>query len=358
MHRSRKQSEVGFTMVELLVAMAVTLIIMVGAVMLFSNVMQTSSLTLKRSEVQTEARAAISQMTRDLSQAGTGVPLNGIAIPSAATGGADPNFACDAGTCYTGANAAYKLGLLYKVTPGSGIGPNVSEPTDAIKIVYVDPSLPWTAFQAATIAANGSSLTMPLATAPAVTDPAVGVTVGDVILLQNAYGSAIGVVTGVAGRTITFGADPLSINQVGAAAGNIKALAITPATVPVTYPPTQVARLMMVTYFVQAVVGPDGQPDARLMRQSGSHPPVPVAEHIEDLQLTYDVVDPITNALTSNSPDTVIGGLVQANQIRKININVTSRALRAEAGAGKQPQRVNLTTSIGPRNLSFSDRYK
>jgi type II secretory pathway pseudopilin PulG len=357
MHGSRKQSEVGFTMVELLVAMAVTLIIMVGAVVLFSNVMQTSSLTLKRSEVQTEARAALSQMTRDLSQAGTGVPLNGIAIPSATTGGADPNFACDAGTCYTAANTAFKQGLLYKVTPGSGIGNLVSEPTDSIKIVYVDPTLPWTAFQAATIAVNGSSLTMPPATVPAVTDPAVGITPGDVLLLQNAYGSAIGVVTGVGGQTITFGADPLKINQVAANSGNIKALA-TPNSQPVTYPATQVARLMMVTYFVQAFVGPDGLPDARLMRQSGSHPPVPVAEHIEDLQITYDIIDPVTNVLTSNSSDTVVGGVVQANQIRKININVTSRAVRAEAGAGKQPQRVNLTTSIGPRNLSFRDRYK
>ena len=188
--------------------------------------------------------------------------------------------------------------------------------------------------------------------------PHAQVTPGDVLLLQNAYGSAIGVVTGVGGQTITFGVDPLRINQVGAASGNIKALAITPATNPVTYPATQVSRLIMVTYFVQAVVGPDGQPDARLMRQSGSHPPVPVAEHIEDLKLTYDLVNPLTSALTSNSPDAVVGGLVQANQIRKININVTSRAVRAEAGAGKQRQRVNLTTSIGPRNLSFSDRYK
>jgi prepilin-type N-terminal cleavage/methylation domain-containing protein len=354
MHRSRKLPEVGFTMIELLVAMVVTLVIMAGAVMLFKNVMQTSNLTLKRSEVQTEARAAISQMTRDLSQAGTGVPLNGIAIPSAGTGGADPSFACDAGACYTGADAAYTQGLLYKVTPGDGIGPSISEPSDAIKIVYVDPTLPWTAFQAATIAVNGSSLTMPAATLPAVTDPAVGVTPGDVLLLQNAYGSAIGVVTAAGGQTITFGADPLNINQVGAAAGNVKALA-TPKSNPVTYPATQVSRLMMVTYFIQPIVGPNG-PDTRLMRQSGSHPPVPVAEHIEDLQLTYDLVDPITNALTSNSPDAVVGGLAQPNQIRKININVTSRAVRADLG-GPELQRVNLTTSIGPRNLSFRDRY-
>jgi type IV pilus assembly protein PilW len=356
MPHSRKQPQVGFTMIELLVAMVVTVIIVGGAVMLFSSALQTSNVTLKHSEVQTEARAAISQMTRDLSQAGTGVPLNGIAIPAAATGGADPNFACDAGQCYTGADPAYKQGLLYKVTPGDGIGPNISEASDAIKIVYVDPTLPWTAFQAATIAVNGSSLTMPAATAPAVTDPAVGVTPGDILLLQNVYGSAIGVVTAVAGQTITFGVDPLNINQVGAPAGNIKALA-TPKSNPVTYPATQVARLTMVTYFIQQFVGPNG-PDARLMRQSGSHPPVPVAEHIEDLQLTYDIVNPITNALTSNSPDAVIAGLAQPNQIRKININVTSRAVRADVGVGKLPQRVNLTTSIGPRNLSFRDRYK
>jgi prepilin-type N-terminal cleavage/methylation domain-containing protein len=345
MHRSRKEAQVGFTMIELLVASAVTLVVLAGAVLLFSNAMQTSNSTLKRSEVQTEARAAISQMTRDLSQAGTGVPLNGVAIPAAATGGADPNFACDAGQCYTGTDPAYKQGLLYKVTPGNGIGPNVSEPSDAIKIVYVDPTLPWTAFQAATIAVNGSSLTMPAATLPAVTDPAVGVTPGDVILLQNVYGSAVGVATAVAGQTITFGVDPLNINQPGAAAGNIKALA-TPNSNPVTYPATQVSRLIMVTYFIQTFVGPSG-PDARLMRQSGSHPPVPVAEHIEDLQLTYDVIDPNTNALTSNSPDALIGGLVQQG--------LASRFGNRSGTTEGQPNDLDRTAkSQFPRPLSIS----
>jgi prepilin-type N-terminal cleavage/methylation domain-containing protein len=356
MDRLRNQLEKGFTLVELLVAMAVTVIILGGALLLFSNSIQTSNLTLKRSEVETEARAALNQISRDLSQAGTGVPLNGIAIPSVGTGGANPNFACDATQCYTGLDAAYTQGLLYKVTPGNTIGPTISEPSDAIKIVYVDPTLNWAAFQAATIAVNGSSLTMPAATAPAVTDPAVGITPGDVILLQNVYGSAVGVVTAVGGQTITFGGDALNINQVAAPAGNIKSLA-TPGSNPVTYPAIQVSRLMMVTYFIQTFVGANG-PDARLMRQLGSHPPVPVAEHIEDLKFTYDVVDPITNALTANSPDAVTGNppVSQPNQIRKININVTSKAIRKDVGG--QVQRINLTTSVGPRNLSFRDRYQ
>jgi type II secretory pathway pseudopilin PulG len=358
MARYRKQSQLGFTMVELVVATAVTVTVIAAAVLVFANSVQTSNLTLKRSEVETEARAVLTQISRDLSQAGTAVPLNGIAIPSLGTGGANPNFACDAAQCYTGADPAYTQGILYKVTPGYQIGPTISEPTDAIKITYVDPTLDWSAFQAAIIAANGSSLTMPVATLPAVTDPAVGVTPGDVILLQNAYGSAIGIVTAVAGQTITFGGDPLNINQIGAAAGNIKSLA-TPASAPVTYPATQVSRLMVVSYFVQSFLGPNG-PDARVMRQNGAHAPVPVAEHIEDLKFTYDVIDPVSNALTANSPDAVIGSpaVPQPSQIRKININVTSKAVRADLNTSRSTQRVNLTTSIGPRNLSFRDRYQ
>jgi prepilin-type N-terminal cleavage/methylation domain-containing protein len=358
MNRRSRHAQTGFTLIELLIATALAVTMLAAAVLVFRHSVQTSNVTLKRSEVQTEARAALSQITRDLSQAGTGVPLNGIAIPSLGTGGANPNFACDSSQCYTGVDPAYTQGLLYKVTPGYDIGPTISERSDAIKIAYVDPTIDWSAFQAANIAPNGGSLTMPAATLPAVTDPAVGVTPGDVILLQNVYGSAIGVATAVAGQTITFGADPLNINQPGAAAGNIAALA-TPGSNPVTYPPTQVSRLTMVSYFIQSFVGPNG-PDARLMRQSGSHLAVPVAEHIEDLKFTYDVIDPISNALTANSPDAVIGSpaVAQPNQIRKININVTSKAVRADLNAAATTQRVNLTTSIGPRNLSFRDRYQ
>jgi prepilin-type N-terminal cleavage/methylation domain-containing protein len=358
MARYCKHPQHGFTLVELLVATALTVTVIGAAVLVFTNSVQTSGQSLKRSEVQTEARAAISQITRDLSQAGTAVPLNGIAIPSLATGGANPNFACDASQCYTAVDPAYTQGLLYKVTPGYVIGPTISEPSDAIKITYVDPTLDWSAFQAATIAPNGSSLTMPAATLPAVNDAAVGITPGDVILLQNAYGSAIGVATAVAGQTITFGVDPLNINQPGAPAGNIAALA-TPASNPVTYPATQVSRLMMVSYFIQTFVGPSG-PDSRLMRQNGSHSPAPVAEHIEDLKFTYDVIDPVSNALTANSPAAVLGNpaVPQPNQIRKVNINVTSKAVRADLSSAATTQRVNLTTSIGPRNLSFRDRYQ
>ena len=355
MYRLSSNSGNGFTLVELLVAMLVTITILAGAVHLFKQSLNTSDLTVRRSEVQTEVRAALNQIGRDLSQAGTGVPLGGVPIPSAASGGADPNFACDINQCYLGANIPFTQGVLYQVTPGNTIGANISEPSDAIKITYVDPNLDWSAVSTTAIAANGSSLTMPAGTLPAVNDPAVGITAGDVLLLQNGIGSAVGVATGVGGSTINFGLDPLNLNQTGAPTGNIKAIA-TPASNPVTYPATKVSRLVMITYFIQVVATPDG-PDSRLMRQVGAHPPVPVAEHIEDLQLTYDIVDE-SGALISNLPNAVSGNppTSKANQIRKINISITGRSLRA--GQNNRVQRVNLSTSVGPRNLSFRDRYQ
>jgi type II secretory pathway pseudopilin PulG len=355
MRRSLNRSDLGFTMIELLMAVVVTIVIVGGGILVFTSSAQSSTRSLKYSEIQTEARAALSQITRDLSQAGTSVPLNGIPIPSFTAGGANPNFACDTTQCYTGADIPFTQGLLYKITPGNVIGPTISEPSDAIKLVYVDPTLNWSAIQGVAIAPNGGSLVMPVGTVPAVNDPAVGVTPGDVMLLQNANGSAVGVVTGIFGQTIFFGPDPLNINQVNAPSGNIKALA-TAGTNPLTYPATQVSRLTMVTYFIQPFAGPNG-PDARIMRQVGTHPPIPIAEHIEDLKFTYDVVDPVTNSLTANSLDASIGTppVSQPNQIRKVNISVTARAVRREATGDFL--RINLTTSIGPRNLSFRDRY-
>src|SRR5260370_2209974 len=216
MHRLCRKSQSGFTLMELMVAMLVTLLVVGGAFWLFQSSEQTAGLTLQRSETQTEVRAALNQIGRDLSQVGIGVRLGGVAIPSAATGGANPNFACDVNQCYLAANNPFTQGVLYKVTPGDGIGPNITEPSDAIKITYVDPNLDWSAFSTTTITANGDSLTMPAGTLPAVNDPAGGILPGDVILLQNNIGSAVGVVSAGAARTITFGLDPLKLKQSGA----------------------------------------------------------------------------------------------------------------------------------------------
>src|SRR5260370_26783554 len=118
MHRLYRKSHRGFTLIELMVAMLVTLLVVGAAFWLFQSSEQTAGLTLQRSEIQTEVRAALNQIERDLSQAGTGVPLGGVAIPSAATGGANPNFAYDINQWFLSGNNPFTQGVLYNVNPG------------------------------------------------------------------------------------------------------------------------------------------------------------------------------------------------------------------------------------------------
>src|SRR4051812_30746159 len=116
--RRRQQ---GFTIVELMIAIAVTLIMMTAAMMIYQRSVQVSGVVTNRAEMQAELRAASDQIARDLNQAGTGIPIGGIPIPSAATGGADPLIGCDANQCYL--TASMTTGVLYKVIPGNSLGP-------------------------------------------------------------------------------------------------------------------------------------------------------------------------------------------------------------------------------------------
>ncbi len=354
-----------------MVAVTITLLVMAAAVSLYRQSLQVSVTVNQQSEMQTEIRGAMNQFARDLNQAGTGIPLGGIPIPSAATGGANPKFACDAlNGCYISSGNTFTQGVLYSVTPANGIGPDVLQPSDAIIITYLDPVLSplvdptlcnpnpdcnWSTKSTTTLASNGSSVTMPTGLSPAMNDLAYGLNVGDVLLLQNSIGSAVGVVTNFdpGSRIISFAnGDPLNLNQSAATAGNIKALKAGAA-----YPAVTVSRVVMITYFLQTVNRPSG-PDTQLMRQVGAKTPTPVADHIEDMQFTYDVFDADSSVLTAALADAATGSppTPVPNQIRKINIIMTVRSPRPNAQGVYD--HFTLTTSIGPRNLSFHDRYQ
>ena len=342
----------GFTLIELMVAIVVTVTVMIAAMSVYQKSVQVSTTVTQQAEMQAELRGAANQLVRDLNQAGTGIPIGGIPIPKTGGGGTNPRFACDSVKCYIAANNTFTQGVLYKVTPANGVGPNVVQASDAIIITYTDPGLNWSAYTTQVAAADGSTITLPAGTTPPLNDPAVGLNVGDVLLLQNANGAAAGVVTtyNASTRVITFAnLDPLNMNQSGATAGNIKSLNIAAA-------PTTVFRIMMITYFIQQINTPSGS-DTQLMRQIGARTPTPVADHIEDLQFTYDVFDSNTSNLTAALPDAATGSPATPvpNQIRKINITMSVRSPRRNAQGSYD--HFTLTTSLGPRNLSFHDRY-
>jgi hypothetical protein len=91
------------------------------------------------------------------------------------------------------------------------------------------------------------------------------------------------------------------------------------------------------------------------MRQVNALPSVPVAENVEDLQITYDTFDDATLTATANlsSLPNTYGVL---NQIRKINVTVSVQAASQDTFKAKH-ERFSLKTSVSARNLAFRDRY-
>lgn len=351
----------GFSLVELLVAMTLGLIVLAGAVALFRQGVDVSYMVTQRAEMQQNARVAINTIARDLSIAGTGVPAGGIQLPSGA-GSTGSLRGCSVAAC--GLWGYLVDNRLYSVTPGDGVGPVVSGvATDIVTVVYADYRLDLNNCPATNITPAGSQMDLDKALCPDVTSPAVGLVIGDMIVLCNINGCAAGVVTNVQSsgptlKVIYANSDPLSVNQPSAAFGNIAALA-NPPPPPGNYPQTRAFRILTTTYFIDIPAGPDGvvgtgdDGSPRLMRQVNALAPAPVAENIENLQFSYDIFDENLGVATANLPDAAGA----PNQIRKINISVRARS-PVQGLFRRGYERLALTTSVSGRNLTFKDRYE
>ena len=74
----------GFTLLELMVSMALGLIVMAAMASLFKSGMNSTMLITQRAETQQNMRAAIDLMVKDISLAGAGLPSGGIQLPTGA----------------------------------------------------------------------------------------------------------------------------------------------------------------------------------------------------------------------------------------------------------------------------------
>lgn len=342
------QASRGFTIVELIIAMGLATVVLSGALALTSQAVGISDMVTQRSEMQQNGRVAVNLLARDLSLAGTGFPTDGVQLPSG-TSSQDSYFACDSSGCYI-TNNVYTQERLFAVTPGDGRGPTVNGlATDIVTLVYNDTSSELDEFLLTDIQDDGEKIWFDLNTTPAYDDPVVGLKAGDVLLFSNSNGTAVGQVTAVLanGEVRILPGDDLNFNQTGAALGNIKSMIYPPG--PPAFAPTYARRINIITYYVD-VSDPDSP---LLMRQLCAHSPIPVAENVEDLQLTYDIFDDVNAVNTADLPD---AGSLPA-RVRKINITLTTRS-PDQTTVGQDFQRISLTTSVGPRNLTFRDRYQ
>jgi hypothetical protein len=102
----------------------------------------------------------------------------------------------------------------------------------------------------------------------------------------------------------------------------------------------------MISYFLDNTTDPDAP---RLVRQENYRTPRAMAGAMDDLQITYDLVDGVTNPTGIENP-TDPG----PNQIRKVNLEV---GVRSENMSGQQRSTRNrVRTQISLRSMSFIDR--
>jgi len=380
--------EAGFSLIELLVAVAI-LVTIVGATLgaLSQGLQATQGVTLM-ADTQENLRAGLNYMVRDLVQAGEGIPQGGIPLPNTIAGVVNVNepspptlaYKFPAGsTVLTAIVPGPQLGLKTATpdpnNPGNTLlGPNK---TDMITMLYADnslidntiPATPHTLNEfpiylkasagppanpgcpAGLIAANGSSVTFDI-TCININTGNTGLRAGDLIMFQNAGGTTLQCVTSVAGQVVGFAAgDPYKLNQTGLPNNTLPQTAVPPGSG--AYPPTTATRIWMITYYIDSNTNPQRPV---LMRQVNFNPPVAVAEVIENLNVTYDVTNAVATVPAVNAPQIIAPDT--PNQIRKVNLLLAARSETAY-GSGKQMGyfRNNLQTEVSIQSLAFFNQY-
>jgi len=365
----------GFTLIELMVAMAIGLVVIGAATQLFKTAMDSTMLVTSEAEMQQNIRTALNYISRDVSMAGAGLPPGGLALPYG-IGSTSAKYGCDpTAKCYlttfkypTGTVGGVNVSnYMYGLIPGPLNGMEVGGPAtlaasntvpDAVTSIYVDYSFPLSQYTISFPDLTGTTIAAAPPAAPPAGFPAIisptGLNLGDLVLLSNTKGSAVGEITAIApgaggGATITFAnGDALNMNQSGAANGNIAYIATTNPNVP-----TVANRLFVVTYFVE--VPANGQ-TPRLMRQVNGQLPIPVADNIIGMNITYDMCDGLVGGSCAGVRDP-IGNVpsFSPNQIHKINIQLMGQSVLS---AANQSHSMFLATSVSARDLTFKNRYQ
>jgi hypothetical protein len=400
MGRKSANSSGGFSLVELLVALGVGALIVGSAVQLFTQGMNATFIVSQRAEMQQDLRASSDLLFKDISLAGAGLPsATGILLPDQAGKpiyGWAPSCAAT-NNCAPGNGIAYpctSVGAipcnptLYGLIPGYRLGiivPGSPNPSDVITVVYTDNVFALPCYTVQTITATSVTLqlpppplpstcilTPPLVAPQAINAQAVGLTPGDLILVQSTVAgnsaTAVGEVTGVVANgggnyTVAFaGGDTLNMNQPAALAGDLAQLVcVTPASpCPATASAT---RLFAISYYLWMMPDPlgVGVGTPTLMRQVNGQTPVPVQESVVNLQFTYDTYN-AAGALLNAVGDGGYSTGTSFNLIRKINlVHLTTRSqvsgARSSLMITNGYQTFDTQTSISARNLSYQNRY-
>jgi prepilin-type N-terminal cleavage/methylation domain-containing protein len=377
------KSQSGFTLLELMISSFIGLLVLLAVASLFKVGMNVSFAVTQRAETQANMRAAIELMTRDISQAGSGLPPGGLQLVS---GGTTSKYGCDqTGVCYVvnhtypnspGGTANYMYGIIpgpnNGVQNGATIPDASSLPDASITTIYCDSSFPLTSPGNFTFAfTNANTVTVTEVATPNTSLPTDvgqpgGLNQGDLLLFTvigpgAAANGNTPVQKAVAVGEIT-NATPSNANGIDMAAGDklnfnqttgANDLSTVAGADGAAGASMTVCRLNVVTYFLQIPAAGGTVQNPRLMRQVNGLSPVPVADNIINLQVAYDLVDSSTGYLDADLVDPIGAGELPS-LIQKVDLWVMGESLLPE---GNKSQNMYLATAVAARDMSFCNSY-
>jgi prepilin-type N-terminal cleavage/methylation domain-containing protein len=377
--RNRTQ---GFTLMELMVSMALGLLVMAAMASLFKIGMNSTILVEQRTEAQEEMRVGMDLMVKDLSLAGAGLPSGGVQLPTGTGNNGLSKFGCDqSGTCHVvnetypanGASTNYMYGIIPGFQNGVEGGASIKAApspavNDSVTVVYADFNFPLSQYNAQFQNLNGTSVNLAASATPypPLINAAGGIQQGDIIMITGGGQTAVGEVTNLsasgtggtnsAAGSLTFAnSDPLNLNQSGAQLGSLAQVA---AATGVNTNVASITRLYVVTYYLSttATAAYAGAPQTvRLMRQVNGLTPVPVADNIINLQFAYDTYNSsVTPAVLDANQANPIGVGESPNNIQKIDLVVMGQSIN---NWGNRSQNLYLATDVSASNMSFRNSY-
>jgi prepilin-type N-terminal cleavage/methylation domain-containing protein len=391
--------ERGFTLIEMLTAMAIMLVIGAAAVTTLVQAQRVTQGVAMEAATQENLRAGMHFMVRDITQAGEGLPPGGISIPNSASAVSALNRPATTTTF----NTSYVV--LSGVEPGSAIGQlskgvnattgavitTGAVTTDIITVLYADNSLvdssandyylnefpitqTGTSHNCAGTFTTASSVTLDATCFKMPGSGPTPIATGNLMMFENQYGTALEYVTSVSGQTINFASgDPAGLNAVSASSypnGTAAALLANGSV------PTTITRVWMVTYYLDSTANAT---HPQLMRQvnypgypstaTQSNAPQAIADDIEDLGFTYDVINSTAPSGTypngaGDAPAPACWGTPCSlgedtpQQIRAVNVYLAGRSERPyQLGTALTFFHNNLSTQVSIRSLAFTNNF-
>ena len=387
---SRPRPASGFSLVELLTAMALSLLMFGLTFVLVQQLDNTADVVSSMSDVNQNLRAAVNMVSRDLSTAGENIPLGGIPLPYGGTATAIKRPYPSTSTFPTplSGSALYMPVLI----AGNGLGPSQGSgstaiSTDVVSMIGVNQSSSFNQTAVNTTSPNQPTFSSTSATITVSTTAAGYVSPGQLIMLRDANASCLLVVSSVSTTTgvITFTHgdatnDLLGVNQFPTVSGTTGAITSGPTSGTIlqletattnagkttyAWPTTLTAYpISMVTYYLDSTTPERNLIKLTSMGASGcaavSCTNV-VALGIDVLQVYYSLSPPATlNGATSDPTEnpwpTSTDTTNTPNDIRKVVLNMVGETNHKNF-ANSQWYSKEIKNAVTIQNLDYYNKY-